>query len=298
MLLRDVFTSYTTQFLHILATERRLSAHTVSAYRLDLAHFSMFISDDCQDDLSSLTARTCRQYLTLLDHEKLSPKTVARKLATLRSFWRYLMEEDVVTVNPWAFVHSPRLPRHLPTVLSLDDMVQFITSINTHTPVGIRDRAMVELLYGSGVRVSELVAMDISHIQFKSCEIMVTGKGNKQRIALFGDMARDWLEIYISDVRSHWIVSDQPALFVNQKGGRLTSRSVQRMIRFYAGALGLDGKVTPHTLRHSFATDLFSGGADLRIIQDLLGHESIATTQIYTHLSTERLRSTIEKLSD
>ncbi len=286
------------QFLAHLSDERRYSSHTISAYQSDLVHFSQFIPELSQDDLDSFTYFTCRQYLITLDHDGFSAKSIARKLATFRSFWKFLMRRQVVTKSPWILVASPKIPRHLPTVLTGEGMAEFIESIPTATPAGIRDRTIAELLYGAGLRVSELVGINCQDINFDRCEIRIIGKGQKERIALFGEVASDWLTIYLSDSRPLLQPQSADPLFLNQKGGRLTVRSIQRLIAYYSAPLELTNRVTPHTLRHSFATDLYSGGADLRVIQDLLGHESIGTTQIYTHLSVEHLRDSIKKLED
>ncbi len=297
-LLRQVFLEYITQFLSYLSDERRYSPHTVSAYYCDLVHFSEFISEESIETLESITMHICRRYLVVLDEGGFSPNSIARKLATFRSFWTFLMQRNIVLKTPWALIATPKLPRHLPTVLTGDGMADFIESIPTNTPAGIRDRAIAELLYGAGLRVSEVVAMDCDHVDFDRREIRVIGKGQKERIALFGDVASDWLLIYLSDARPTFYPKSVFPLFLNQKGGRLTQRSIQRFIARHARLLDLGHRVTPHTLRHSFATDLYSGGADLRVIQELLGHESIGTTQIYTHLSVERLRDSIKKLDD
>ena len=295
-LLRQVFLDYTHLFLVFLNEERRYSSHTIEAYERDLNHFANFIPEHSTDSLDSMTHLTCRQYLVTLDHDGLSPKSIARKLATFRSFWRFLVQRQFVTKSPWALIVTPKIPQHLPTVLTGNAMAEMIESIPTSTPAGIRDRTIAELLYGAGLRVSELVAINCDDIDFEKREIRIFGKGQKERMAIFGEVASDWLSIYMSDARPLLNPTSFEPLFLNQKGGRLTQRSVQRLISTHARPFGLG--VTPHTLRHSFATDLYSGGADLRVIQELLGHESIGTTQIYTHLSVERLRDSIKKLED
>ena len=289
-ILKIQYRKWLDDFLAFLTFEKHFSPHTLSNYQRDLEQFLGFVPDDVTDGLDALTARTCRQFLFFLDQKHYSAKTVARKLSAFRSFWRYLLAKHHVTSNPWEFLSSPKLPVLLPAILVQEDMARFLESILPHTEVGLRDRTICEVLYATGLRVSELVSLDVSDLDFDTREMRVIGKGNRERVVIFGEVSAQFLRDYMGSARFEWASSSESALFVNQKGHRFTVRTVQRIIRQYAKLLGLSHAITPHTLRHSFATDLYNGGADLRVIQELLGHRSLLTTQLYTHLSDEGLK--------
>ena len=216
-------------------------------------------------------------------------------IASLRSFWRYLVEEGHTSTNPWEILPLPKMNIALPKIINASQMTQFLDSIGTHTPVTTRDQCICELLYSTGIRISELVSLNIEDINLSDNEIRVFGKGKKERIVLFGPYSNAVITYYLSSSRPTFPNKDPFSLFVNKYGTRLTARSIQRMIKKYAKIIGLDDSITPHTFRHSFATDLLNGGADLRSIQELLGHSSLATTQIYTHVSTKRLSNTFKQ---
>ncbi len=226
---------------------------------------------------------------------RLQPKSVARRLAALRTYWHYLVTHRGATANPWKKIPTPRLPKSLPAVVHADQMGNLLDQIAIDSPEGIRFRTICELLFGSGLRIAEMISLDIDHIDFEQCEFRVIGKGDRERIGLFGPNVKHWLERYIREARSNWAKGPTSALFINKRGQRLTPRSVQRWIREWAGIHELHGRLTPHTFRHSYATALFEGGVDLRTIQELLGHQSLDTTQIYTHVSTERLKEVHRK---
>lgn len=237
-----------------------------------------------------MTILHCHTYLSSPELLKLHPKSVARRLAALRTFWQYLETHRGAASNPWKKVVTPRLPKSLPAVVHSDQIGTLLDQIAIDSPEGIRFRTICELLFGSGLRIAEMISLDIDHIDFDQCEFRVVGKGNQERIGLFGPNVKHWLERYIQEARSQWITGRTTAVFVNKRGYRLTPRSVQRWIREWAGEHDLHGCLTPHTFRHSYATALFEGGVDLRAIQELLGHRSLDTTQIYTHVSPERLK--------
>ncbi len=265
-------------WLDFLAHQKHYSPHTLSNYHRDITHFFNFAHQADNRSLSDLTPRACRHYLYQLGQQKLNARSIARRIAACRSFWRYLISQGQADDNPWEFLTLPKLPQRLPKVLNSTTMQNTLNALTDP-----RDRAMFELLYGAGLRVSELVGLNIENINMKDGEILVLGKGNKERIALFGARAREALETYLSN---H---PESGPVFLNSRGDRLTVRTVQRHLK----TLNLDA--TPHMLRHSFATDLYSGGADLRSIQELLGHKSLSTTQIYTHLSGEQVQKTYRK---
>lgn len=273
------------QFSEFLRHEKRYSPHTLSNYKRDIQSFFTFIRREKDVELADVTKRICRLYLQhLVDEKSWSPRTLARQISALRSFWNYLAAVQYVTENPWSGIPLPKQSSLLPSVLFYDEMTTFLDTIDLSKPFGCRDRAICELLYGSGLRVSELARLNRSDVDLEDMECRVTGKGQKERIVLFGQDAQYFLHRYLTGRDD-----TDTALFVNRFGRRLSVRSIQKMVKSTA-QLAFPGKiVTPHTLRHSFATALLNGGADLRVIQDLLGHSDLSTTQIYTHLSQEKL---------
>ena len=279
------------RFLTFLTTSRRLSGHTVSNYSRDIRHFLSVATVAPR----SVTVVHCHTYLSSPVVMRLHPKSVARRLAALRTFWQYLVTHRGASTNPWKKIPTPRLPKSLPTVVHADQMGNLLDQIAIDSPEGIRFRTICELLFGSGLRIAEMISLDIAHIDFDQCEFRVIGKGDRERIGLFGPNVKHWLERYIREARSTWVTGSTAALFINKRGQRLTSRSVQRWIREWASNHDLSGRLTPHTFRHSYATTLFEGGVDLRAIQELLGHQSLDTTQIYTHVSTKRLKEVHRK---
>ncbi|MSR88508.1 MAG: tyrosine recombinase XerC [Candidatus Margulisbacteria bacterium] len=279
-ILKPQYHKWVSEFLDFLTFDKQFSSHTRTNYARDLSQF------ETQDSLSSLSTTTCREFLYQLDQQGYSSKSIARKLSAFRSLWKFLLAKSYVSENPWEFLSSPKIPTLLPTILVQEEMAQFLKAITS-----LRDRAICELLYASGLRVSELVSINMENIDFSNQELRIIGKGNRERICLFGEIAKQWLDRYINEAR----VTSGTAVFVNLKGGRLTVRSIQRMIRHYADTAGLSHAITPHTLRHSFATDLYNGGADLRVIQELLGHQSLSSTQLYTHLSDDGLKAAFQR---
>jgi integrase/recombinase XerC len=211
--------------------------------------------------------------------------SIARKLSAVRSFYRYLQREELVSTSPAATISSPKLDRRLPMFLSQAESVRLVEAPDLSTASGQRDRAFLELLYASGLRVSELVSINMDQIDLETKEIRVWGKGLKERIVMMGDPAARALADYIERGRPKFVSSNNPALFLNHDGGRLTVRSIQSFVRAYAKLAGIEKDVHPHMVRHSFATHLLDGGADLRVVQELLGHASLSSTQIYTHVS-------------
>ena len=294
-ILRMSFHNFRDQFLKILDVKKYYSPHTIMGYRRDINRFLTFIMSADNHSFVACDTRICRQFLYFLEQQGYHPKSIARCVAALRSFWRFLLGEGIVESNPWEFLTIPKASKTLPRVLSKEAMNLFLESIPVLRPIDIRNRAICELLYGGGLRVSECVSLDCSNICFEQEEILILGKGNKQRVALFGGQAKYYMEQYYLEVYPTWSCTDSDAFFLNQRGGRLTSRTIQRMVKQYAKQILDNPKLTPHSLRHSFATELFNGGADLRAVQELLGHSSLLTTQIYTHLSQEKLKKSYFK---
>jgi integrase/recombinase XerC len=272
------------QFLRYLAVERGASRHTVRGYRADLADCSRFLASRRLGSVLHADARMLRTYLANLHERGLARTSMARRLATLRSFYRFLMRRGHARANPARELATPRLPKQLPSYLPIDESEALLRAPFPATAAGSRDRAVVELLYATGVRVSELAGLDVADVDSREGLMRVMGKGGKERMVPVGRKALDALRAYLG-------VRPERAgpLFLNDRGGRLTVRSVHRIVRARARAAGLHRRVSPHTLRHSFATHLLDAGADLRLIQELLGHARLGTTQKYTHVSTDRL---------
>jgi integrase/recombinase XerC len=291
-------------FLEYLQYQRNASPHTLRNYASDLEQFRHFLThtpegeERPEPDLDQIDNVTIREFLAALYQKKNKKSSVARKLAALRSFMKYLSSRGVITNNPAKIVSSPKQEKRLPQHLSVDSMIELVESPDDSTKFGRRDRAILELLYAAGLRVSELVGLDIASIDFHEGVMRVLGKGRKERIVPFGEKAgralRRYLEVRPDFSRNEsWrrrIKEDElDALFLNSRGGRLSARSVGNIVDRYIGRLAQRLNVHPHTLRHSFATHMLDAGADLRSIQELLGHESLSTTQRYTHVSTDQL---------
>ena len=295
-------------FIEHLQWERHLSPYTVRNYETDLAPFFEFLKEEMVRNLGLVDRKLVRKYVAWLAMERQVRLTnrsvkqghdtpsVARKLSVLRSFYRFLVREKLLDTNPVSRISMPKLDKKAPTFLSKQEAGRLIEAPNPDTPLALRDRALLELLYAAGLRVSELVGLDMDSIDLDAREVRVLGKGSKERVSLIGKPALNALERYISLGRGKLVTKRYTeALFLNRYGARLSVRSVQNLVRRYSLKEGLSQKVHPHTMRHSFATHLLDGGADLRVVQELLGHENLSTTQIYTHLTTAEARKTYTK---
>jgi len=286
-------------FLRYLEGDRNVSSHTLRAYAGDLRQFLGFLKGRESADngaravaqLQEVDRHTIREYLARLQQQGASSPTLARKLAALRSFFKYLHARGVCASNPAKLVSSRKLSRPLPHVLDVADVERLVEAPDDSTVLGKRDRAILETLYSTGMRAGELAAVRLDSVDLISGAIRVSGKGRKERLALLGSPAVRALRAYLA-VRSELTEdSEVTHVFLNHRGGPLTSRSVQRIVHKYATTLlPARAEVSPHTLRHSFATHMLNRGADLRSVQELLGHASLTSTQIYTHLTTERLK--------
>lgn len=287
------------RFLRYLKIERNASDLTIKSYSEDLGSFGDYISDrlTAQTELTELDITSLRGFVAYLNECSYAKSTVARRLACMRTFFRFCCREQLVTANPAKALRTPRAGRHLPHFLSTEQIVTLLESPPANEPLGVRDRAILETLYSAGLRVAELVGLNRADWDRDGGVVKVRGKGRKERIAPIGQYAAkaitNWLELREPSPRLK--PADQDALFLNKNGTRITTRSIGRMLEKYLAITGLDQLTTPHTLRHTFATHLLDGGADLRSVQELLGHKSLTTTQIYTHVSTRRLRDTYEK---
>ncbi len=280
-------------FLNHLKVERNASPNTVKSYEHDLTQFGLFMDESQgvgpgEADPTEADAKRLRRYSAWLNGKGYAPSTVARRLASLRSFYRYQRRQGAMTADPSGGLRNPKQPQRLPRMLRVEDVIRLLDAIPVDTALGVRDRAMFETLYGGGLRVSELVGLNVDDLDSDQDLVRVRGKGRRERLCPVGAMATTWL--------GHWLPLRAPkrpgenAVFLNRFGSRLTSRSVGRLLEAHLIGLGLDPGASPHTLRHSFATHLLDRGADLRSVQEMLGHRSLSTTQIYTHVTQERLR--------
>lgn len=282
---------YIDRFIDYLKIEKNASEHTIINYSGDLRDFGKFLGDV---SLENVTYLLLRRYLAHMRQKNYSKRTIARKLASLRSFFSFLFREGYMKSNPAASVVTPKLDKKLPVFLDADEVAKLIEAPDSKELGGSRDRAILETLYSTGIRVGELVGLSVSDIDFIGGAVKVSGKGKKQRIAPIGDKAIRAIRDYLSK-RVRGKPSGKKAVFLNKNGGRLSDRSVRRVVGKYIKLVALREDISPHTLRHSFATHLLNRGADLRSVQELLGHMNLSTTQIYTHVSTKKLKEAYEK---
>ena len=289
-------------FLNYLAVEKGFSENTVAAYGNDLYQLASFVEEEATKRGSiPLWASFGRQemlgYLLNLKERNYAATTVARKMAAARSFFGFMVAEGNIRENPTQNVSSPKVGRSLPKPITISQARRLLEQPSKlSTPEAKRDRAMLELLYASGMRVSELVSLNLGDVDTKGGYVRCFGKGHKERLIPIYEQAALVVKEYVEEIRPHLIRStEEEALFLNLRGDRLTRQGLWQILKGYAKSAELDTEVTPHTLRHSFATHMLSGGADLRSVQELLGHANISTTQVYTHLTTEHIRRTYEK---
>ena len=282
------------RFQQFLAVERNVSPHTCAAYRRDLDEFRKFLAGHggaAAADLQRIDHLLLRRYLAEL-HKRNQRTSIARKLSALRSFFRYMVREGALSANPAEGVATPKRNRYLPKTLSVDEATALMERGHGATLLALRDRAILELLYSSGLRVSELTGLNVSGLDLREQLVRVLGKGRKERIVPVGRKAHEALTAYLE---ARGAVGDDQPLFINHRGGRLTPRSVQRHLKVRLLKAGVLKDISPHALRHSFATHLLDGGADLRAIQELLGHASLSTTQRYTQVSVDQLMAVYDR---
>jgi len=299
------------EFIEYLSVEKGYSVHTCRGYARDLDGFASYVAQEAfhqetppQDEkgpsysfgAGDIDALMIRGYLAHL-HKRNAKTTIARKLSSLRSFYRFLLKRGVLGDNPAELVTTPKQKKTIPVYLSVDDMFRLLDSIETETLSGLRDRAIFETLYSCGIRISELAGLDTQDLDADRCLIRVLGKGNRERVVPIGQSAIDAIDAYRSKlpIGPGMEGRSEPALFLNRNGGRLSARSMARVLSKHATACGLAIPISPHGVRHSFATHMLDAGADLRSIQELLGHQSLSTTQKYTHVSIDRLMETYDK---
>jgi integrase/recombinase XerC len=277
-------------FLKYLKEEKNYSKYTILNYGKDLKLFQTFLKDEKIDDIKNIDYNIIRQYLSFLYEKEYENKTISRNISTLRSFFKYHLKEKNIVKNPMLLIPNPKIEKKLPKVLYTEELEKILSLPDNNTPLGQRNSAILELIYSTGVRVSELISIKLSDINFYDKKIRIIGKGNKERIVLYGKILEEKLDLYINDGRKQLKKLENDYLFLNNNGNQLTSRGVEYMINNVLKQGGITYHISPHTLRHTFATHLLNNGADLKTVQELLGHESLSTTQIYTHVSNERLR--------
>ena len=289
-------------FLNYLTVEKGFSKNTVDAYRNDLHQLQEFAEEEIakrsiMPSWADFRRQDMLSYLLNLKERGYVVTTIARKIAATKSFFNFLLAEGRVKDSPTENVTSPKVGKSLPDAISISQVRQLLAQpAERSTPEAKRDRAMLELLYASGMRVSELVSLNLNNVDIEGCYVRCFGKGNKERMIPIHPRAAQTVDEYVKEARPQMVRSDgERALFLNQRGDRLTRQGLWQILKAYAKSAGLGKKVTPHTLRHSFATHMLSGGADLRSVQELLGHANISTTQIYTHLTSEHIRNTYDK---
>ena len=280
---------YYEQFLFFLKSEQNVSPHTLRSYTKDLVDFLTF-ADKRPKEIDNLDIRS---FLASLHHSNLKKSSISRQLATIRSFFKFLHREGYVKNNPAKLVSSPKVPKNLPRFLSIDEVFYLMETPQGDTFKPTRDKAILELLYSSGLRVSELTSLDMSDLDIKESLLRAKGKGRKERILPIGIKAMEALQNYLPE--RMLLKRKTAAIFLNNRGGRLTQRSVRRILLYYSRMINIDGDLSPHTLRHTFATHLLHEGADLRSIQELLGHSSLSTTQRYTHVDIGHLTEVYDK---
>lgn len=285
-------------FVGYLQIERNYSKYTIASYQNDLEHFVQFMERESIISFLDVTYADVRLYLTMLHNEQLARKSVARKVSSLRSFYRFLMREGYREDNPFLLASLPKKEWSIPKFLYVEELEKLFEASDTETPLGQRNQALLELLYATGIRVSECVGIKLTDIDFSVGTILVMGKGKKQRYVPFGSYAQDALMTYIKNGRKQLVKKTEEhsqMVFLNAKGTPLTARGVRYVLHEIIKKASLTMNMSPHMLRHTFATHMLDEGADLRTVQELLGHENLSTTQIYTHVSKERLRSVYMK---
>ncbi len=289
------------EFLRSLALEKNASELTVKSYREDLTQTIEFFRTKYEGQkltLSQITSRHLRAFLVWLSEQEYAKTTIARRIAAVRTWFKFLCRQGAVSANPADGLRAPRQDKKLPHFLSEDALDKLLQAPPAEEPLGLRDRAILEILYSAGLRVSELTGLDVGDIDLDAGVATIRGKGKKERLAFIGGSALRALKTWLQARRGLLAengAKKAEAVFLNKKGTRLTSRSVGRLLEKYLAQAGLDPRTSPHTLRHSFATHLLDRGADIRSVQELLGHSSLATTQIYTHVTTQRLKERYDK---
>ncbi|MBP2649782.1 MAG: xerD 7 [Firmicutes bacterium] len=287
---------YVNEFINYLAVERGLAPNTLESYGRDLRQYQTFLQSGQLDFIKDSNRNTIVNYLSNLQSKGRAVSTISRNLAAIKSFYQYLVRERYLEKDPAAHLESPKLEKKLPKILSIAEVEELLKQPNAFLPAGLRDKAMLELLYATGIRVSELISLNISDVNLDMGYIKCFGKGSKERIVPLGSIAARCVHEYMQRGRQKLVRTyEEPSLFVNHHGNRLTRQGFWKIIKKYAMEASINKDITPHTLRHSFATHLLENGADLRSVQEMLGHADISTTQIYTHVTKNHLKEVYDK---
>ncbi|RIW36398.1 tyrosine recombinase XerC [Bacillus salacetis] len=289
----DDTNQYLNNFITYLQIEKNYSEYTVTFYKDDIREFFSFMNEQNLHSLSEIEYFDARLFLTGLHEKRLARASISRKISSIRSFFRFLNREKLIIENPFALVSSPKSEKRLPEFFYEEEMENLLQACEGHKPIQVRNRAMFELFYATGIRVSECAGLRIKDIDFSLSTVLVKGKGSKERYVPFGTFAHEALEQYINISRGQLMKNgEHEFVFVNYKGGPLTARGMRHVLNTIIKDASLNGKIHPHMLRHTFATHLLNNGADLRTVQELLGHENLSSTQIYTHVTKDHLRRT------
>ncbi|MFD2443512.1 tyrosine recombinase XerC [Bacillus sp. CGMCC 1.16607] len=284
-------------FIEYLQIEKNYSKYTIEHYQHDISEFIMFMTEQAIPDFPDVRYSDTRLYLTKLFEKKLSRKTIARRISSLRSFYKFLLRESIIEDNPFSLLSIPKIEKRLPEFFYEEELEQLFVSCEVETPIGQRNKAILEMLYATGIRVSECCQIRLKDIDFSYSTVLIHGKGSKDRYVPFGKFAHEAILQYINDGRQKLISSKQPHdfLFVNFRGGSLTDRGIRTILNSMIDKSTLNGKIHPHMLRHTFATHLLNKGADMRSVQELLGHAFLSSTQVYAHVTNDYLRNTYLK---
>ena len=283
-------------FLEYLSVERGLAENTILSYNRDLKSYIYFLKKKNINDVNTTNRTTIVSYLLLMQKKGKASSSISRACAAIKSFYQFLFREQLIDEDPTANLDAPKLEHRLPKVLTVEEVEKLLCQPDITTPLGMRDRAMLELLYATGMRVSELISISVENINLEMGFLRCIGKGSKERIVPIGDIAVDYIKDYIADARKKLLNGKESnILFLNRDGNGLTRQGFWKIIKKYSKEAEFDKKITPHTLRHSFATHLLENGADLRAVQEMLGHADISTTQIYTHITRSKIKEVYDK---
>lgn len=287
--------NYINEFLKYLKEEKNYSINTINSYQKDFNVFLKYLEEKKQDNINQIDYKFMRGYLSYLYDLKYSNKSIARMISSLKSLYKYLIRKKIITKNPMNLIKIPKLEKKLPKFLYYDELEQILNLPDQNTPLGLRDALLLEMFYSTGIRVSEIINIKISDINFDDRRILITGKGNKERYVLYGSKMERLLQNYLSNSRPLLLPKNNNYLFLNRYGNILTDRGVRKILDTILKKGAIDKQISPHVLRHTFATHMLDSGADIKIVQELLGHESLATTQIYTHVSNEKIKDVYYK---
>ena len=281
---------YFNDFILYLKHQKNYSENTTKNYQNDLILFKTFLDENHITFISGVTYDVVRKYIKYLNEKKYTAKSVARIISSLRGLFRYLYLNKVITTNPMILISTPKIEKKLPKYLEYNEVEKLLNAPNLNTEIGIRDYVVLEILYSTGIRVSELVNIKLKDIDFNNKEIRILGKGNKERIVLYGDVLKEKIKLYLDIAYDKFNILGSDYLLLNQHGKQINDREIRTIVDNNMKIAGINKKISPHTLRHTFATHMLNGGADIKTVSDLLGHESISTTTIYTHISNEQLK--------